>query len=143
MLTRTFLLVLAGAAVVAAQQTPAPPPAGARRDPGFFKGDKKKGGDENSRAVAGVVHNGQEDPVENAIVQLKDTKTKQVRSFITKADGRYYFHGLSANVDYELRAAFKELASDNKTLSIFDNRKEAVINLKVEKKEKEKEKTNP
>jgi hypothetical protein len=132
--TTPFLIAaaVAAAVLVQAQQTNQQVPGG-RRDPGFFKGDKnKKGEDENTRSVIGVVRNDRDDPVEGAIVQIKDTKSLRVRSFITKADGRYQFHGLSTNVDYELRARHRSQESPEKTLSVFDDRKEAVLNLKLE-----------
>ena len=42
--------------------------------------------------------------VVGAVVQLKDTKTLQIRSFITQDKGEYHFAGLSTNIDYELKA---------------------------------------
>jgi hypothetical protein len=134
------LLALAAAGV--AQQTPAPPPQGVRKDPGFFGGigqkkGKDKSEDENTRAVAGTVRNEADEPVEGAVVQLKDTKTLKVRSYITQTDGVYKFFGLSTNADYEIRADFKELASEKRTLSVFDSRKQAVLNLKLGPKKKE------
>jgi hypothetical protein len=92
---------------------------------------KKKGEDANVRSVQGVVSDGRENAVDGAVVQLKNTKTLQIRSFITKDHGTYYFHGLSTDVDYELRADYQGAASPTKTLSAFDNRKQAVINLKL------------
>ena len=95
---------------------------------------QKKGEDANTRSVQGVVTNADENSVDGAIVQLKNTKTLQIRSFITKDHGTYYFHGLSPDVDYELKADFQGTSSSTKTLSSFDNRKQAVINLKIAKK---------
>jgi protocatechuate 3,4-dioxygenase beta subunit len=94
--------------------------------------DKKKE-DANTRTVQGAVLDASEQPVAKAIVQLKDTKTLQVRSFITQQDGRYHFAGLSTNIDYELKAEHDGSASGTKTLSLFDSRKNATINLKLEK----------
>jgi len=73
-------------------------------------------------------------PVNGAVVQLKNTKTLQIRSFITQQDGSYYFNGLSTDVDYELKADYQGLSSSTKTLSSFDSRKEAILNLKLNKK---------
>jgi hypothetical protein len=118
------------------QQSPPPKPPG-QRDPGFFGGpkDKKdKEEDANTRALSGVVRNDRDDPVEGAVVQIKDLKTLRVRSFITKADGKYQFHGLSTNVDYEVVANHQGASSDKKTLSVYDSRKEAVINLQIKTK---------
>jgi hypothetical protein len=88
----------------------------------------------STRSVQGTVADTTGKPVEGAVVQLKDTKTLQIRSFITKADGLYHFHGLSSNVDYELRADYQGSSSSNKTLSSFDDRKQAVVNLKLDAK---------
>lgn len=85
----------------------------------------------NNRSVQGVVTDGNDSPLEGAVVQLKDTKSLHIRSFITKTNGSYHFNSLSPDVDYELRADFKGNTSAPKTLSSFDGRKSAVINLKV------------
>lgn len=134
-------LLLGGLALFAQQSDPKAPPTGSRRDPGFFGGQKKDKDkdkdDENTRAVAGTVRNENDETVEGAVVQLKDTKTLKVRSYITKADGVYKFFGLSVNADYELRADFRELASERRTLSVFDSRKQAVVNLKLVPKKKD------
>ena len=95
---------------------------------------QKKGEDSNTRSVQGAVTDSGNALVEGAVVQLKDTKTLQIRSFITKADGLYHFHGLNPNLDYELKADHQGASSSLKTLSSFDSRKQAVINLKVEAK---------
>ncbi|MBZ5575763.1 MAG: carboxypeptidase-like regulatory domain-containing protein [Acidobacteriia bacterium] len=95
---------------------------------------KKKKGEADTRMVQGEVTSAMDAPVNGAVVQLKNSKTLQIRSFITKEDGLYYFNGLSPDIDYELKADYQGAASPSKTLSSFDNRKEAVINLKLNKK---------
>src|SRR5947209_2030849 len=67
---------------------------------GAFAQNKKKG-DDQTRSVQGVVTGDDNAAVNGAVVQLKNTKTLQIRSFITKENGEYYFHGLSPDVDYE------------------------------------------
>ena len=57
-----------------------------------------------------------------------------MRTFITKDDGQYQFHALAPNVDYEVYAQVKDKKSDTKTLSSFDSRPNAVINLRIEVK---------
>jgi hypothetical protein len=94
----------------------------------------KKDENANIRTVQGVVRNAQDEAVNGAVVQLKNTKTLQIRSFITRDNGAYYFHGLSTDVDYELRADYDGASSGAKTLSSFDSRKTAVMNLKLEQK---------
>ena len=101
--------------------------------PASFAQSKKKNDDQN-RSVKGAVTSATDQAVVGAVVQLKNTKTLQVRSFITKDDGTYYFHGLSPDIDYELKADFQGGSSGTKTLSSFDSRKEAIINLKLSAK---------
>jgi hypothetical protein len=95
---------------------------------------RDRGQEATVRSVEGVVTDDQGNPVVGAVVHLKNTKTLQIRSFITKEDGRYSFHGLSTNVDYELKAEHQGASSDVKTLSVFDSRSKAVINLKISRK---------
>jgi len=97
---------------------------------------KKKDPNDSLRTVQGTVTDAAGNPVDGAIVQLKDTKTLQIRSFVTQQKGAYYFHGLSPNVDYEVRAdnPTQGTYSPTKTVSSFDSRKEVSINLKLEKK---------
>jgi hypothetical protein len=94
----------------------------------------KKDENANIRTVQGVVSNAQGEAVNGAVVQLKNMKTLQIRSFITRDNGAYYFHGLSTDVDYELRADFDGGSSSSRTLSSFDTRKQATMNLKLEPK---------
>ena len=90
--------------------------------------------DPNVRNLQGFVNDPDDKPVEGAVVQLKDTRTLQVRSFITQADGSYRFSGLRADTDYEIKADYNGMSSDNKRLSNFDTRKTALVNLKLNKK---------
>ena len=92
---------------------------------------KSKKEDANTRTVQGAVLDASDNPVVGAVVQLKDTKTLQVRSFITQNNGEYHFAGLSTNVDYELKADHGGQSSGTKTLSVFDSRKNPNINLKL------------
>ena len=94
----------------------------------------KKKSEETTRSVQGVVRTTEDAPAVGAVVQLKNTKTLQIRSFITKENGSYYFHELSPDVDYELKADFQGASSQTKTLSVFDSKKSATINLKLNAK---------
>ena len=90
--------------------------------------------DGGTRSVQGAVSNLDDGAAIGAVVQLKNMKTLQIRSFITKEDGTYHFFELSPDVDYELKADFQGASSGTKTLSSFDSRKKAFINLKLNKK---------
>jgi hypothetical protein len=87
------------------------------------------------RMVEGTVSDSDGKFIDGAVVELKDMRTLQVRSFYTLKNGSYHFAGLKLDIDYELRAHDKsnDLSSGWKRLSIFDTRKAPVINLKLEK----------
>jgi hypothetical protein len=119
--------VCGGVAVVEAQQS-APP----SNNPPLFKGERKKA-DSAERTLTGTVVDKMENPVEGAVVQIKDTKTLRVRSFLTKTDGRYQFTGLSVDTDYEVKAERQGVASDVRTLTVYDTRKDPILNLKLDK----------
>ncbi|HNY38895.1 MAG TPA: carboxypeptidase-like regulatory domain-containing protein [Bryobacteraceae bacterium] len=106
---------------------------------------KKKNRDPNVRNLEGVVTLPDGNPAKGAVVKIKNLKTLQVTSFITPVDGKYRFHNLSSNIDYEVRADFNDLSSDKRMLSVFDSRLDAVINLPLaattNDKDKEKERS--
>jgi protocatechuate 3,4-dioxygenase beta subunit len=93
--------------------------------------DKKDKEEDKLRMVQGEVTDPQDNPLTGAVVQLKNSKTLQVRSFITQANGTYQFHGLDPNVDYTLKADYQGASSPWKTLSSFDSRKQPTMNLKI------------
>jgi hypothetical protein len=97
---------------------------------------KKKDQDSNVRTVQGIVTDEAENPISGAVVQLENMKTLQIRSYITKEKGDYYFSDLSTDIDYKLRAENHGMVSSTKTLSSFDNRKQATMNLKVDQQKK-------
>jgi hypothetical protein len=94
---------------------------------------QKRGREPAVRAVQGIVTDDAGKPASGAIVQLKNTKTLQVISFITRDQGDYYFHGLSPDIDFELTAEKEGKVSSTRTLSSFDSRKQAIINIKIDK----------
>jgi hypothetical protein len=92
------------------------------------------------RAVQGTVFDADDKPVVGAIVQLKDVRTLQMRSYITKVDGEYHFSSLKIDDDYEVEARNNHMTSGAKKISIFDNRKIVIQNLKADKPEKQEKK---
>ncbi len=130
-----LLAAATGAMILAWGQVPqAPPP----RSPPFFKGGKEKR-DPKMRDVQGMVQDVQSNPVEGAVVKLKNVKTLAVISFITKADGKYRFSSLNKDVEYELAAQHEGKASETKSVSVFDDRSVIVLNLKLEDKQEKSE----
>jgi hypothetical protein len=86
---------------------------------------------DHTRTLTGKVFGRQDAPIQKAIVYLKNTKSLVIKTYITDADGGYRFPALSPNVDYEVYAEHNGARSDTKTLSAFDNRKEANITLRI------------
>jgi hypothetical protein len=103
---------------------------------GYLPAQKKDKEDPTIRSLQGQVVDAADKPVAGSVVQLKDTRTLAVRSFITQENGEYRFSGLRADTDYEVKAEFNGMSSENKRLSNFDSRKIATINLKLAKPEK-------
>ena len=87
-----------------------------------------------TKTLVGFVFDRADKPLPNAIVYIKNTKTLTVKTFIADGEASYRFHALSPNVDYEVWAEFQGSKSDTKTLSSFDSRPNARINLKVNTK---------
>jgi hypothetical protein len=96
---------------------------------------KSKDDSSTTRTLKGIVFDPDGNPVMQAVVQIKDSRTLQVISFITKEDGAYHFASLKQDVEYQVKATHGGLTTDWKRLSIFDARKVAEMNLKLNKKE--------
>jgi hypothetical protein len=127
LLTTTVLLAIVGIVSLQAQYNNkgvvSRPPA---------KGDKQE--DANLRSVEGVVSDADRSLIPKAIVQLKDMKTLQIRSFVTSAEGAYHFAGLRMDTDYELKASVGDQTTPTKRVSSFETRKIVTVNLQMEKK---------
>ena len=90
----------------------------------------------NLRDVQGTVVDQSGKAAVGAVVQLKNTKNLEIISFITRDQGDYYFHGLSPDIDFEITAEQGSKSSAVRTLSAYDSRKQAVINLKLDRDKK-------
>lgn len=87
--------------------------------------------DSGIRSVEGKVYNSTGKIVVGAVVQIKDLKSLQIRSFITQSDGGYRFLGLSTESEYELSASYAGVSSKQRTLTVFNSHKRAVLDLKL------------
>ena len=97
---------------------------------------KQKAEEATKRSLEGLVTDPNEQVIVGAVVKLKDLKTLNVRSFITKDDGKYHFYGLSINDDYQVWADFSGMTCKPRTLSVYDSKKKPNLDLKLEKPEK-------
>lgn len=87
-----------------------------------------------TRTLTGMVSNQHGNPLSDSVVYLTNTRNMGVKTYIVGKDGMYRFPSLSPNIDYQVYAQYQSRKSDTKTLSSFDSRPNAVINLKVEVK---------
>jgi Carboxypeptidase regulatory-like domain len=93
--------------------------------------DKNK---DTGRLLTGKVVDKRDNPLPDSVVYLSNTRTRAVKSYIVGADGQYHFPELSPNIDYEVYAQYKDLKSDTKTVSQFDDRKAVNLNLRIDTK---------
>jgi Carboxypeptidase regulatory-like domain len=84
---------------------------------------------DTARSVEGKVYGPQSTPQGSAVVYLLDSKTNNIKSFISTADGSYRFGQLSPDVDYQLWAEYKGAKSDKKSISSFNSKKQLFIDL--------------
>jgi hypothetical protein len=94
------------------------------------------------RSVTGVVLDQSDNPVARAVVYLKNTKTLNVKTSITTDTGKYQFSGLAPNQDYELYAGLNGSKSPTRTLSAFDSREKATLNLHIDQSQKNEQKAD-
>ena len=100
---------------------------------GGYAPERRKEKPVTARELVGqVMEKGSDAPVAQAVVYLKNTKTTAMKTFIVDKDGNYRFAGLAMNVDYEVFAELEGKRSDTKTLSAFDTRAKATINLRID-----------
>jgi hypothetical protein len=86
------------------------------------------------RTVRGLISDKSDNPLPNSVVFLKNLRTNGVRSNFADSEGNYRFSGLDPNADYEIHAEFEGAKSPVRSVTSLDNRKEIVINLKVDRK---------
>ncbi len=86
------------------------------------------------KTVRGVVTDKADNPINGAVVFLKNTRSNQVRSNITNEQGNYRFSGIDPNAEYELYAEKDGAKSQIRNISSFENRLDIVLNLKLDRK---------
>jgi hypothetical protein len=84
-----------------------------------------------TRTLEGKVLGSGTSPLSGAIVYLEDSKTNEIRSFISTDDGSYRFGQLSSDSDYQVWARYKNEKSPTKPISSYDSRRQVVIDLHI------------
>lgn len=90
------------------------------------KGDKPVG-----KLLFGKVLDNDDNPLPDAVVYVTNTRTRSVKTYIVGKDGGYRFPALTAAVDYEVYAQFRNHKSDTKSVSQFDDRSQVYLVLKI------------
>jgi Carboxypeptidase regulatory-like domain len=98
----------------------------------FLQNDRVKNQKQsNTRIIDGTVKDASDNPLADAIVQLKDTKTSNIVNFATKEDGKYVFRDLPMDINYELLAKHNDVSTPVKKISIYDTRKHVIVNFQL------------
>lgn len=87
---------------------------------------------QGSRTVEGRVYDPEGKPRPNAIVYLQDEKSREIKTYITTADGNYRFTQLSMNVNYQLWSKYQNMKSKIRSISSFSSKPTFVFDLKLE-----------
>lgn len=85
----------------------------------------------NGRFVTGVVTDRNGNELNGAVVQLENEITLSVQSNITGLDGRYHFAGLNPEMDYTLKAHYKDYWSKQRSITRFDSKKHCDVRLVI------------
>jgi hypothetical protein len=86
------------------------------------------------RTVRGTVVDTKDNPVDTAVVYLRNVHTQDITTHLSGSDGTFRFSGLDLNVDYEIHAEHQGWTSATHSISNLDPRKEFVIELKLDHK---------
>ena len=98
----------------------------------FLQNDRVKNQkDTNTRIIDGIVKDASDNPLPDAIVQLKNTKTSNIVNFATKDDGKFVFRDLPMDINYELLAKHGDAATPVKKVSVYDTRKHVIVNFQL------------
>jgi hypothetical protein len=87
--------------------------------------------DTHTRTIEGTVKDAADNPLADAIVQLKDLKTSKIVDFATKEDGKFAFRDLPMDINFELVAKHGALTAPVKKVSVYDTRKSVILNFQL------------
>ncbi len=95
--------------------------------PAFTYAGKKK--PPVPKKVQGLVLDASDNPVPGAAVSLRDVQTGKTIAIYSDTGGNYEFTDLNRDHDYEVEASFKNMVSEVRKVSSFDNRNTIPMNL--------------
>lgn len=75
-----------------------------------------------TRMVTGKVVAQGGEPLEGAVIQIKNLQSLEIRSFLARADGSFQFTGLNPDIDYEVKASYRGRWSKVHSVSRFSSK---------------------
>ena len=84
------------------------------------------------RTITGTVHDGSNEPLRGAIVQMETEGTMAIQSYVTDERGLYHFRNLSSETDYQVWATFRGHSSKHHDISKFDKKTDRDIALVID-----------
>jgi hypothetical protein len=87
---------------------------------------------QETRTLRGRVTDPRGQVLDGAIVQLQNTSTLWIRSYITQSDGLYHFEEVSPSDSFQVTAKYKGVSSRTRKLSKFSSRTSAILDLVVD-----------
>jgi Carboxypeptidase regulatory-like domain len=82
-----------------------------------------------TRSVSGVVTDKRGNLLPGAVVQIDNSVSKEIQSYIVQKDGKYQFRDLNPNVEFVLHAQYHGHLSKNWTYSKFNDAKDAKMDF--------------
>jgi Carboxypeptidase regulatory-like domain len=83
------------------------------------------------KTIDGKVLGNGDAPLPSAIIYLQDSRSNNIRTFISTQDGSYRFGQIAPDQDYTLWAKYKDAKSPTKTISAYDSRQQLTIDLHI------------
>ncbi|SEB84185.1 carboxypeptidase-like regulatory domain-containing protein [Terriglobus roseus] len=84
------------------------------------------------RNITGTVHDGGNEPLRGAVVQVEQEGTMVIQSYVTDERGTYRIRNLSSNSDYQVWATFRGHHSKHFDISKFDKQADRDIALVID-----------
>jgi len=125
----TLLVFLALVRHAMAQQPPATP--GVTLGGGHTIPKVKPDSGLKAKTIRGTVEDANGNPIENAHVLVRDTKSNVTRTLSTNAAGIYSGNSFPGSASYEVTAEYGGKTSDKKAVSAYLNREDNVLNFQI------------
>ena len=84
-----------------------------------------------TRSLIGVVTDKRGNVLKGAAVELENNRSLEIISYLTRVDGHYYFHQLSDDTDFTVKAKYKQWWSKPRLLNKLNTDKIVTINLEI------------